>query len=98
MINYEDFEEVVLSKIDSNKKLTEDELQELIFEYAIDSEDIDQTRWTMITQTIVKVGDRTFSVKWEAGLTECQENQIYPQVPVEVKQVEQVVKVWKPIK
>lgn len=56
MINYEDFEEVVLSKIDSNKKLTEDELQILIFEYAIDSEDIDQTRWTMIKLTIIKLG------------------------------------------
>lgn len=98
MCDLNDFEKDILSKIDSNKKLTEDELQELIFEYAIDYEDIDQTRWTMIKLTIIKLGDRTFSIEWEEALTEQQESQIYPQVPVEVKQVEQVVKVWKPIK
>ena len=80
----EHFEEIMLSKIDQNDKLTRKELSDLVFGYDVETEHGDNRRWTRTNTTIVKLLDRYFSIDWEEGLTECQENEFYNQ-PIEVK-------------
>lgn len=94
----EEFKNQMLNKIDNNEELSEEEIERLIFHFWIDSIDIDQNRWTMTKRTIVKLNDRTFAVEWEEALTESNSDYYWSQIPIEVEQVEQVVKIWKPIK
>lgn len=96
----ENFVQIMLDKIDKKVLLSEEEIERIIFDYSIDSEDIDESRWSMYTHSIVKLNNRTFRVEWERGLTECQDNYFNSQLPVEVEEVERVikVKVWQPIK
>lgn len=86
----EHFEEIMLNKIDSCEKLTEEELQELVWEYEVDKEYGEDHRWTKEVLSIVKLGDRHFGIDWQKGLTEMQENEFHDQ-PYEVKQIERVV-------
>jgi len=85
----EHFDEIMVNKIDNKEKLTESELRELI-EFEIDRIEGDNRRWSQSIESIVKLKDRTFSLEWERGLTECQENEYYNQ-PIEVVKVEKVV-------
>ena len=81
----EDYEVEMLAKIDSDKDLTENDLKNLIFEYEeVDKEEGENRRWVRAITSIIKIGERFFSLAWEQGLTECQENEFYYQ-PVEVK-------------
>jgi hypothetical protein len=95
------FEEILLQKIDRGEPLTERELSTLVCEYDIDTEYGDNRRWSRTVTTIVQLGDRHFSIDWEQGLTECQENEFYNQ-PVEVvgKLITKTIMVteWVPIK
>lgn len=81
----EHFEEIMLSKIECNDELTRKELSTLVYEYGIETEHGDNRRWTRTNTTIVNLMNRHFSIDWEEGLTECQENEFYNQ-PVEVRQ------------
>jgi len=82
---YQDhFEEIIINKIDNKVKLSEDELKTLIFEYGKETEEGDSRRWTQSITTIVDLLNRNFSINWERGLTECQDNEFYEQ-PYEVK-------------
>ena len=72
---YEHFEEIMLGKIDSNEKLTEDELKTLALEYDIERDYGDNRRWTRGVTSLVEIGERFFEINWEEGLTECQENE-----------------------
>lgn len=81
---WEHFDEIMLKKIDSGEKLTERELQTLVCDFEIDTEYGDNRRWTRGVTTIVGLMGRFFSVDWEEGLTECQENEFYSQ-PQEVQ-------------
>lgn len=87
-----------LHKIDNKQELSEEDIEYLIFDYSIDSIDIEQNRWTMTKKTIIKLNGRTFAVEWEEALTESNSDRFWSQLPIEVEQGEQVVKVWKPIK
>lgn len=80
----EHFREIMLAKIDAKEDLTEKELSEIVFGYAVDTEYGENRRWTRTVTTIVKLLGRFFSINWEEGLTESQENEFYNQ-PVEVK-------------
>ena len=73
-------EEKVLAK----EHLTEHELSELVHEYCYEEIKGDDNRWTRNMQTIVNIGDRFFSIYWQQGLTECQEDEFLDQ-PIEVK-------------
>ena len=81
----EHFEEIMLSKIERNDKLTRKELSTLVYEYDIETEHGDNQRWTRTNTTIVNLMGRHFSIDWEEGLTECQEDEFYNQ-PIEVMQ------------
>lgn len=95
------FEEIMVKKIDSGEPLTERELSEVVCEFAYDSDYGDNRRWTRTVTTIVKLCDRYFSIDWEEGLTEYQENEFYNQ-PFEVREetYEKTITVteWVPIK
>lgn len=95
------YEEVLLAKIDSGNELTERELSE-VTDYEVESEYGENRRWSRSVTTISKIGDRYFSINWENGLTESQENGYYYQ-PIEVqkKTYEKTITVnvveWVPI-
>lgn len=81
---WEHFDEIMVSKIENKTPLSKDELQELVFGFDVETERGDHGRWTENCRTIVKLKGRFFSICWERGLTEYQENEFYSQ-PVEVK-------------
>lgn len=95
----EHFDELMVKKIDNKEPLTEHELRNLVYEFDVDTEYGDNRRWSRTVTTIVELCGRFFSIDWEEGLTECQENEFYNQ-PIEVKKTtyEKIVTVteWQP--
>lgn len=95
-----DFEKEMLEKIDAGEKLSESELAELCNEHSIWYQEGDKGRWTKSIESIVDLDGRYFSIIWECGLTEYQENEFWNQ-PVEVRKhtYEKIIKVteWIPI-
>jgi hypothetical protein len=79
----EHFEEIMAYKIINGEKLTEEEIRELVWDYEVDREEGDNRRWSRTITSIVQLCDKYFSIDWEQGLTECQENEYYNQ-PYEV--------------
>lgn len=80
-----DYETRILTEIDDvDSKVSESDLRELCGEYEVDRSCGDNGRWTRTVRSIVQLGDRTFEIIWEQGLTESQDN-YYPSQPVEVK-------------
>lgn len=96
----DDFEKEILVKIDSGEKLGEYELMRLVSDYEFDQAgNGDCRRWTERMNTIVLIGGRYFSIKWNRGLTEYQDNEFWSQ-PVEVfkKEYEKTITVTEWIK
>lgn len=93
------FEELMVQKIDQGEKLTETELERLVWNYEIEKSYGDDHRWTKEVFSIICLLDRYFEIDWQKGLTEMQDNEFYEQ-PYEVKQIEKVVvtKEWVSIK
>jgi hypothetical protein len=79
----EHFEEIMAAKILNGEKLTEREIEELVWDYEVEREEGDNRRWTRSVTSIVELCDKYFAIDWEEGLTECQENEYYNQ-PYEV--------------
>lgn len=73
----------ILKKLDSGKKLSKNEIRELVWEYEIETTYGENCRWTRSVNTIIKIKGRFFSIDWEEGLTEMQENEYWSQ-PIEV--------------
>lgn len=96
----DDFDKLLLEKIDSGICLTEREISEVVHGYGIESEYGDNRRWSRSVTTYSKIGERYFSTEWENGLTECQDND-YSYQPVEVKLVKYekmiMVREWIPV-
>ena len=57
------------------------------YAYGSEVEEGENRRWSRSMTSIVEVKGRYFSIKWENGLTEYQENSCYDQ-PVELEKVE----------
>ena len=83
-MDFDKYETDILAKIDAGEKLEECDIRDLVFDYEIDKIEHGSGRWTTTVETIIELCDRTFSITWERGLTECQENEFYNQ-PVEVR-------------
>lgn len=79
-----------------NKTFTEEELQELVQDYLFTNQgdrieyeiidtiyDDELNRWSRNIQTIIKYKNKYYSILWEEGLTEYQDNGFYEQ-PYEV--------------
>lgn len=94
------FEEIMVSKIEHNENLSRKELSTLVYEYDLETEHGENRRWTRSNTTIVELMGRYFSIDWEEGLTEFQENEFYSQ-PIEVtkKTYEKTITVtkWVPV-
>ena len=79
------YEKEMLEKIDNGKQLNTEELCDLCHEYKIvDLIAGEDRRWFRSITCIVQLGDRFFSITYDKGLTECQENEYYNQ-PFEVE-------------
>ena len=83
-MDFEKFETDLLAKIDAGEPLTERELGIITLDFEIETIEHGTGRWHTYVETICELCDRTFSVKWNRGLTERQENEYYNQ-PVEVR-------------
>ena len=94
----ENFEDIMYDKITEGIDLTERELRELRYSQCAEIEG-DKSRWSVYTQSIIKLRDKYFSIDWDQGLTEIQEDEFYNQ-PYEVKKVEKMIPVteWIPVK
>lgn len=77
-----EFEGLILEKIDRGEHLSEEELRE-ICEYTIRRDYGENRRWQRSVYDILKINGRYFSITWEEGLTEYQEN-VYISQPHEV--------------
>lgn len=95
-----------LDRYDTKDKFSENELKMMAWgEYPTESELIeedagDEGRWYRCINTVFKVDNRYFSLIWERGLTECQDNE-YMYQPTEVKLHEYertiIVREWEEI-
>lgn len=82
---YEHFDELMVRKIDNEERLTEYEVKRLVNEYPeADRTDGENRRWSRTVTSIIELCGRFFSVDWEEGLTESQENS-YSNQPYEVE-------------
>ena len=92
------FESIIINKIDSHEDLTEKEISRLVFNYDIENTYGENRRWTRSVSTIIRLGDRYFCIEWEEGLTECQTNEYFEQ-PYEVEEHEYektiIVREWR---
>ena len=88
----------MLIKIDNKETFTERELKALIWEF--DEADCikgDDGRWSRNITSIIRLGDRFFSINWEQGLTENQDDYGFTQpeeVRLEEKEVTVIEKHW----
>ena len=82
MENEEQLEPILQKLYDGHKDFSEEELSQLT-EYDHDTIEGEDRRWYKSTETIIKVKDKFFSLVWDQGLTEYQDNQFSDQ-PEEV--------------
>lgn len=86
----------IINKIQNGIELTSDEVERAVYNIdrvkTIEGED---RRWLKTCEVILKVEGKLYSLEYEKGLTECQENQYSSQIAVEVEEVEENVKVKK---
>lgn len=94
----ENFEDIMLEKIDKHEALTEAELERLVDEYEISREKGENGRWIRPVNSIIELKGRTFCVAWQQGLTENQPD-AYLEQPYEVEKHEYekliIVTEWK---
>lgn len=98
----DNFERELIDKIDNGERLTEIELSTFVWEIGkvVDRTKHVARRWQQTVTVIKQVDDRFFSIDYEEGLTECQENSYFEQ-PQEVTKHEYektiTVTEWKSI-
>lgn len=89
------WEEEIIDKINNGISLSEDELKELVFDgYSIHTDYDENRRWTRTVDDVILLKDKNdnkyfYSISWEEGLTESQENEFYNQ-PIRVYPYEKV--------
>lgn len=89
----------ILQKIESNTRLTQRELSMIPWEHdVVDTIKGENRRWSRSVTTVFLLGDKTFALDWEQGLTEMQENEFHYQ-PYEVKKITKTITVidWKEV-
>lgn len=79
----EHFDEIIIAKIENKEDLTDKELRTLVTEYDVETTYGENRRWNRSVTTIIQIKDRFFSIDWQEGLTELQEDYFDSQ-PVEV--------------
>jgi len=85
-----------MEKKQVNKKhFTANQVKELVWENEVERTEGENRRWSRTITSIIKFGGKYYSVYWEQGLTEMQENEYEDQNAPEVKQVEETITVKK---
>lgn len=79
----EHFDEIILKQIDDGEEVDSRHIRELVFNNSVENIYGENRRWSRSVTTIFELCGRYFSIDWEEGLTECQDNEFYNQ-PVEV--------------
>lgn len=80
----EPYEVDFLKRFDRGEEFGEEELKEFSYGFRkVDEIEGDEHRWYRVMQTIIEIGERYFSIVWQKGLTEMQEN-VFPYQPKEV--------------
>lgn len=87
---YKNFENIMLERIINNHDLLEDELEAVISDYEVESEDGDEGRWDKSMRSIIKLNNQYFALHWRRGLTENQED-MYDEQPYPVEKKERVI-------
>ena len=87
------WEKKIYLHIVQNREIDSDDLSELISYYTIDEIEHGHSRWAAHMETIIEFHGKYYSIDWERGLTEYQEDEIYPQILLEVKKVKVVKEV-----
>lgn len=81
----------IVKKLKSGEKLTESELETLVYEgNEIAEIEGDSYRWTQSVQTIINIEGELWAIDWQRGLTEYQESEFYDQ-PYRVKKRERQI-------
>jgi len=93
----DNFELDMMEKIDNKIKLTESEIEELVWGFSIDTKYGENRRWSRSVQSIIDLNGRYFAIDWEEGLTELQDNAFYEQ-PYEVVKTEKTIVVTEWVK
>jgi len=77
-------------------KLTSDEVRFLVWECDVETEEGENRRWSRSNSTVVEKDGKFYSVYWEQGLTEMQDNDYPAQTATEVEQIEEtvIIKKW----
>jgi hypothetical protein len=87
----EELDELLQRVYNGDKNFTEDELSELAMEFKqFDLIKGEYRRWSRTMETILNIKDKYFSIKWESGLTERQEDEFYNQ-PKEVELIQKEI-------
>lgn len=86
-------EDKILNKIDKGMKLSEREIESIVFNCKrfIDSIEY-ETWWCNGMKSIIKIGERFFGIYWEQGLTADTANTFWEQLPVEVNEQPKAIK------
>lgn len=86
------------NKILNGVELTSNEVYDIIMEdtgiEVIEAIFTSETRWSICEKVIIKIDDRHFSLGYNRGKTENQENEYYSQIAEEVEQKEIVITKW----
>ena len=70
-----------------NEKIAEEDVRELSYE-PDEEYNLGSGRWSESVFALYKSGDFYYGVQFDRGLTECQENEYYKQVPHKFERVE----------
>lgn len=92
----------IYKDLQDGEKLSNSDLSYLVYNFELDDERDcgENRRWSRSVCSIVELGGKHYSITWEQGLTENQENEFWNQ-PVEVEKHQYpktiVVTEWKPV-
>lgn len=79
------WQEEIINKLENNQHISEKDLKELVFDgYSVRTDYGENRRWSRTVEDIIMLTDRNdnkyfYSLLWEEGLTEMQENEFYSQ-------------------
>ena len=94
--DWEDWEEKFIKAFDNGEKFSESVLSNLI-DSEVDEIRYGARRWSETVNTVIEAKGRHFSIEWENGLTENQEN-TFDEQPIEVekkkKKVTKIITTW----
>ncbi|OFW61785.1 MAG: hypothetical protein A2Z35_06010 [Actinobacteria bacterium RBG_19FT_COMBO_36_27] len=86
----------IIDKIKNGVELTSDEVEKTIWSFDQVKTIVGESRrWSQSCEVILKIDGKLYSVEYDKGLTENQENEYFPQIAVEVEEIEETIKVKK---